>query len=643
MNGTGASISIYYTSFTIACVFVCFTALAYMVLHHRTDKTQSKLFIVIIVNIFLGAICSSAAEIVNSYGLTSKTAHVVSVVSNYFYFIVHSSLGPLLLLYVAHVCGLEPRFSSLRSQLIAIPFYLSELLALTNPLTNILYSYDANFTYTREWGMTVLYVIGALYLVVAFALLILRWNAVTSVKRRALFFFFIMAGIGILVQMLNRSIRLELFMESIALLGVMMFVESEEDVIDSMCGIYNREGLRVDLDRYERRTSPYSIIALRVTNADMLARVGGTQAAEAMTVAVSDYLKTLMPWYRIYRTSPARFILVDPHLSAEETSAVAHNIAERFQGTWTYGDTIVDLHAVVVHARVPEDLATPGDVFYLNDTPVPIVKDKLVLEGDDLNYLIRRADVERAVQSGFETDGYEVYYQPIFGTDGKPHSAEALMRLTDPELGPIPPYEFIEVAERIGAIERIGDFAMNEVCAFLASGVPNQIGIERISVNLSMVQCVRAGFTTHMERIVDSYGVSKNAVVYEITESMAAGDYEFLSGIMRQLHGIGHLFAMDDYGTGYSNMHSLISLDFDTVKIDKSILWDAEKSEVGKVLLEHSVNMMREVGSAVLVEGVETESQVELLKTLGVDFYQGFFFARPMPKEEFIEFCSRYV
>ena len=624
-------------------MFVCLTALVYMVLHHRTDKTQSKLFIVIIVNILVGAICSSAAEIVNSYGFTSESAHMVSMVSNYFYFVVHTALGPLLLLYVAYVCGSEPRFTSPRSQLAAIPFYLTELLALTNPLTNFLYSYDANFTYTREWGMTVLYVVGALYLIVAFVLLIFRWNAVTPLKRRALLFFFVMAGIGILVQMLNRAIRLELFMESIALLGVMMFVESEEDVIDSMCGIYNREGLRVDLDRYERRTSSYSIIALRVTNADMLARVGGTRAAEAMTIAVSDYLKTLMPWYRVYRTSPARFILVDPHLTAKDASAIAHKIAERFQGTWDYNDTTVDLRAVVVHARVPEDLATSGDVFYLNDTPVPTVKDKLVLEGDDLNYLIRRADVERAVQNGFETNGYEVYYQPIFGADGKPHSAEALMRLTDAELGPVPPYEFIEAAERIGAIERIGDFAMNEVCAFLASGVPSKIGIERISVNLSMIQCMRAGFTTHMEGIVDSYGVSKNAVVYEITESMAAGDYEFLGGIMRRLHGVGHLFAMDDYGTGYSNMHSLISLDFDTVKIDKSILWDAEKSEVGKVLLEHSVNMMRQVGSAVLVEGVETESQVELLRALGVDFYQGFFFARPMPKREFIEFCSRYV
>ena len=93
---------------------------------------------------------------------------------------------------------------------------------------------------------------------------------------------------------------------------------------------------------------------------------------------------------------------------------------------------------------------------------------------------------------------------------------------------------------------------------------------------------------------------------------------------------------MDDYGTGYSNIQSIFSLDFDVVKIDKSILWAAEKGELGMTILTNSINMIRQMKKKIVVEGVETESQIHLLEKLGVDYQQGFYFSRPIPKADFI-------
>ena len=112
---------------------------------------------------------------------------------------------------------------------------------------------------------------------------------------------------------------------------------------------------------------------------------------------------------------------------------------------------------------------------------------------------------------------------------------------------------------------------------------------------------------------------------------------------MSSLRERDHRFAMDDYGTGYSNMHALVALDFDVIKIDKSVLWDAEKNEMGKVILQNAVLMMRDIGCEVLVEGVETEEQVKILHALGVDFYQGFFYAKPMPRDEFLAFLESHA
>ena len=149
-------------------------------------------------------------------------------------------------------------------------------------------------------------------------------------------------------------------------------------------------------------------------------------------------------------------------------------------------------------------------------------------------------------------------------------------------------------------------------------------------------------FTYNVVQYLKILGVSPKVISFEITESVAAENYEFLARMMRRISSDGHRFAMDDYGTGYSNLHSLMTLDFDTVKIDKSVLWDAEKSDMGMAILENSVNLLRSIDRLVLVEGVETQEQHDMLQRMGVDYYQGYYFARPMPKDEFVAFVEQH-
>ena len=148
------------------------------------------------------------------------------------------------------------------------------------------------------------------------------------------------------------------------------------------------------------------------------------------------------------------------------------------------------------------------------------------------------------------------------------------------------------------------------------------------------------GFVNKILGIVNQYDIPKNFINFEITESVSANDYELLADVIRELKSNGFLFSMDDYGTGYSNMHTLFSLDFDIVKIDKSILWDAEKSEIGQIILENCVHMIRQMKRKILVEGVETESQINRLKALGVDYLQGYYFSKPITQNAFLKYCE---
>lgn len=627
--------------FDISAIFVCLTCLVYMGVKHRWDKLQSKLFIIAVIDLIITAASNFAAELIRVNAVASASSLAAINAAGYLYFVTHTALAPLFLLYVMAISRVTMHKDRVRIVAMGSLFYLAELLVLTAPLTGWVYSYGPDLAFIRNWGVYVLFIVGILYFIMSIVQLIRSWQALTPDKRNGLTFFFALALLGVFVQMVVQQLRIELFAEALAVLGMLMFVENEEELIDSGSHVYNRRALEMDLNMYSNTGRAYYAIAVRVTNADTFTRIGGSlQAARQLTGSVIDFFETLVPWYHIYRTSPTRYIIVDPQKSREEALEQAKVIAERFKGPWKYRDVDIDLQAVVVLACVPDDLHTASDVFYLVDTPVSPIAGKDVLEGADLNYLVRRAEVERAVRRGFEEGNYEVYYQPIYDADGKARVAEALMRLNDSVLGSVPPYEFIEVAERMGMIEDIGEFALKEVCAFLSSGVPKQLGIDHISVNLSVIQCMQADFAMQADAVIASYGIDPQLVSFEITESIAAGDYDFLARVMRQLNRTGHRFAMDDFGTGYSNMHSFIRLNFDVVKIDKTVLWDAEKSDMGMIILENSVGMLRNVGCSVLVEGVETAKQVEVLQRLGIDFYQGFFFAEPMPKDELVAFLQ---
>ena len=153
-------------------------------------------------------------------------------------------------------------------------------------------------------------------------------------------------------------------------------------------------------------------------------------------------------------------------------------------------------------------------------------------------------------------------------------------------------------------------------------------------------------FANQVVEQIEKSGVDPGLVTFEITESVAAGDYGFLERLMSGLREREHRFAMDDYGTGYSNISYMYEMPFSIIKIDKSILWKAkdprtgESEKNGYIYLENTIHMLKEMGYSVLVEGVETVEQKMLLEELGCDYLQGYYFSKPVQKQVFTDFIK---
>ena len=627
---------LFHIAFYASALLILATTIFFTVFQQRTAKLNNKLFLMIAGLLSLNAISQMIAELSYPHRFSDSWFLLINV-SEYIYFMLHAMIPPLVLVYVNVVTGASTRYGRVKRIIYELPLIVAEATLFLNPFLHWFFYYDENREFCRGYAESTLYLSAGFYLTVCLFTLVYTWKAVVMNRRIAIIYFFTVCIAGILVQLFFLDVKAELFAESVGLLGIMIAVETEDDRIDVDTGFYNRRALQLDLNNYLVNKRELWVMCIKVTNADIIPRVTGSENVDILSTLMSNYLRTKISRSYIYNMNPQTFVLTILDKDEEAVKSLATEILVRFDMPWTINDNEYLLKAVIMFADVPKRLPSSADAFYMADSPVPEGNDKKILCGSDLNYLLRRSAIQNAIVNGLKKDSFEVYYQPTFNlSDGSLHGAEALLRLDDETIGRIPPYEFIPISEQMGLVDVLDTFVLGEVCKLLSTELKNDTSIEAINVNLSVLQCMKPGFVQSIDKEADKYGIDRSRINFEITESVAASDYDQLSQIVSELKRSGFRFSLDDYGTGYSNVMSVFSMDLDIIKIDKSILWTAVDHELGRILLENTVRMIKQMGRKVLVEGVETKAQLDLLRDVGVDYLQGFYFSRPLPREEFL-------
>ena len=238
-----------------------------------------------------------------------------------------------------------------------------------------------------------------------------------------------------------------------------------------------------------------------------------------------------------------------------------------------------------------------------------------------------------------ESNQFQVWFQPIYSIENKKFEyMEALSRLMNTELGNIPPQEFVQVAENRGLIEMLGFVAFEKVCKFLSE---NRDTVNAVSINFSAYQMMNPKIVENVLNTINRFSLSPSNIIMEITESIFIDNYDLVMKNMLALTQAGVKFYLDDFGTGYSNLTNVISLPFSTIKMDRSLVLAMEEGTKGVSLFFDLVSTFKGVGFNILVEGVETNNQNQLVERAGVDYIQGFLYSRPLPPEECIELLQR--
>jgi diguanylate cyclase (GGDEF)-like protein/PAS domain S-box-containing protein len=211
---------------------------------------------------------------------------------------------------------------------------------------------------------------------------------------------------------------------------------------------------------------------------------------------------------------------------------------------------------------------------------------------------------------------------------------EALIRWRHPQLGPISPADFIPVAEECGAIIDIGEWVLRTACAEAAAWTNDA----KVAVNLSPLQLAHPDLPGLVQNILLQTGLSPQRLELEITETSIISDKVRALHVLRRIKALGVTIAIDDFGTGYSSLDTLNAFPFDKIKIDRSFLREAEHSAQARAIIRAILALGRSLEVPVLAEGVETISQLELLRSEGCDEAQGFYLGRPAPIKSILEF-----
>ena len=240
-------------------------------------------------------------------------------------------------------------------------------------------------------------------------------------------------------------------------------------------------------------------------------------------------------------------------------------------------------------------------------------------------------EFERAISN----NEFEMYLQPQVDSSGNLYGAEALVRWQHPERGLLSPAIFIDVLEKTGFIYRLDRYMWDKAAKKLSEWKKEGKDQYHISVNISTKDFYLVDVYETFVGLVDKYDIDPVNLKIEITETALMSDFDKNMGIIRRLQNYGFNIEIDDFGSGYSSLNMLKDISADVLKIDMGFLRASENEAKGLDILESIITLAGKLGMKVITEGVETKKQLYMLAEMGCDMYQGYYFSKPIPVDEF--------
>ena len=643
--------------YDICSIFILLILLIAIRTDIRVEKTSNNILSLLLMFTFLTSLSDLIAAVTDNIGNVRYNLEAINKISNYVFSTLHNLLFPIFVMYI--YASLDIWYILKKSKVIwhiwGSGIVISTLLIWTNPLTNLVFRFDDEGNYSRGPLMVVIYAIAIFYAVWGVKILLSFISVITRSKFIVMLIAYISLAVAETIQALYPNYLLDSFGLSIALLVYVLIIQRNENLVDPESGAmkYYRAIERIDAAYKMKR--PFVIIFIKVTNSRNQKKYLGHKRYAKYLNMQSDEIRKIAADMRyaidVYYLENGEFAVFADNDDRMVALAFACKVNEYYEESCVVEQLEVIPDACIMVVKCPEDIADANSLtslamnYYENFNLLHSVIDYAHFR-DDEKYRIKN-EMDVIIENGLAENRFEVYYQPIYSTkENRYVSAEALLRLKDPVYGDISPADFIPAAEANGYIHELGNFVIEEVVKFISKNDLESLGLSYIQVNLSATQCIESDLVERITEMFDKYNVEPHMISMELTETAANINPNLVNLNVKRLHDVGIRFALDDYGTGYSNIRRVTSLPFSQVKLDRSFIEDCENPVMWSVIND-TISMFKEMGKEILIEGIEKEEvarkfmdgRIDLLQ--GCDFMQGFYFCKPIPENDFVNFIIK--
>lgn len=610
----------------------------------RTDRT----FLMVVWEVIATSAIDTVAVMLDNMGPGNV---LLKMIFHTGYLYLHALTALFYNIYLITLTGtwFKIRKSRLLQAVLILPALALTAAMAINIFKPIIFYLDESDTYTRGPVFGLLYIVAAFYLVFGLVYIVLHRKLFTMKWILLLFSMYPFIAVAMVAEFFNPYLLLEMFANALSLMFVALHIQNPEETIDPVTGFGNYDTYIRECRKNGLNGKEFADIFINITNFAYLNATFGYDTANKVLKYVAEKAEEINqkcalfadPFYvgegkiRLMLNNETKYGNIDTGVKK----------LQEFLNEDVYIDGIcVSMDSRVCAIRCPDDISDTESLMIFGDALSTVESDGEAIDGrklaSDRQFLIMR-DINRLTEEALNNDSFMVYYQPIYSVEKKKIvSAEALLRLRDEKYGFISPETIVTSAEKNGAIDKIGQVVLNKVCAFVSSLQFQDLGIESIHVNLSAVQCIQDDIQETVSEILQTHHVDSSLINLEITETAVSDTPGKLMENIKKLTDAGFSMDLDDFGSGYSNFQRLSGLPLSTIKLDMSFapaVYDVKL----RTVLENSIKLIKDLGFKIVAEGIETKEMLDLFSSLGCDYIQGYYFSKPLPVDEFMEYVKK--
>lgn len=556
---------------------------------------------------------------------------------NALYFISFYSRGYLFYAFMSTLIKIDDKEDRWFKWVARLPYIICSFMAIASYYTGWVFSIDEKGYHSGPF-YGILYYCFYFYLFLSLTTLILFWNNIKSFRDKlSIIGYNAILIVGIIVRMLLPKYLLMDTFCVMAIIVIYLSFENPDFYLENRSGVFNVEALRAYLDKNKGKNN-YRLFGFVIRNYKDIREMYGMKQMSQGHRLIEKYILKTFPDCKCFYCRSGRYVMLG---NKDMDFEIVHKtLKERFLEPWTDEDAEAYFGAGFVEVdadanKLEPEILLSGIVDALSKLSSVETDTVHHLTGKELGERAKENEVKRALEYAIEHDEVEVFLQPIMDSkNGKIAGAESLARIRDKEGKLIPPGIFIPVAESNGRINELGMQVFEKSCKFIKENDLAKHGIYWLNVNLSPIQFMNPKLADVYFDTVKRYGLDSDMIHLEITEESMVDDVFFKEQIERMKEH-GFKFVLDDYGTGYSNLVMLKKCPFICIKLDMSLVWDYCKAPDD--ILPTMIQAFKHMNFEVTSEGIEDENMAGLMKDVGCEYLQGYYYSKPVTMDEFVK------